>query len=73
VRASIASRNARPLGLAGRTVKVVWMELRELGARARVHDADGEDLGVVHLPWPVDPTDALVWLEQAFPRLANRL
>lgn len=25
----------------------------------RVHDVDGDDLGIAHAPWPVDPGDVL--------------
>lgn len=33
------------------------MELRDLGARVRLHADDGYDLGVVHVPAPVELRD----------------
>jgi hypothetical protein len=42
------------------------MGLGELGARVRLVDSDGDDLGVAHLPRPVLPGD-LAALEQGFP------
>lgn len=33
------------------------MELRDLGARVRLHARDGDDLGVVHAPAPIEPGD----------------
>ena len=35
----------------------VTMQLRQLGARTRVYDAEGDDLGVATLPRPVEPGD----------------
>jgi len=42
------------------------MGLGELGARVRLIDSDGDELGVAHLPRPVVPGD-LAALEQGFP------
>jgi hypothetical protein len=42
------------------------MSLGELGARVRLIDGDGEELGLAHLPRPVEPGD-LAALEQGFP------
>jgi hypothetical protein len=35
------------------------MNLRELGARVRLHAADGDDLGIAHAPAPVDVGEML--------------
>jgi hypothetical protein len=42
------------------------MGLGELGARVRLVDADGEVLGLAHLPRPVEPGD-LAALSEGFP------
>jgi hypothetical protein len=40
--------------------------LGDLGARVRLTDGNGDDLGVAHLPRPVEPGDLAV-LKQGFP------
>jgi hypothetical protein len=40
--------------------------LGDLGARVRLVDTDGDDLGLAHLPRPVEPGD-LAALKQGFP------
>jgi hypothetical protein len=42
------------------------MGLGELGARVRLTDGNGDDVGVAHLPRPVEPGD-LAALEHGFP------
>jgi hypothetical protein len=44
----------------------LFMSLGELGARVRLIDSDGDELGLAHLPHPVEPGD-LAALEQGFP------
>ena len=36
-----------------------WHDLRDLGARVRLHAADGGDLGVAHTPAPVELGDVV--------------
>lgn len=47
-------------------VHTLRMGLGELGVRVRLTDGNGDDLGVAHLPRPVEPGD-LAALEQGFP------
>jgi hypothetical protein len=42
------------------------MGLGELGARVRLVDSNSDDLGLAHLPWPVEIGD-MAALEQGFP------
>jgi hypothetical protein len=42
------------------------MGLGDLGTRVRLTDGNGDDLGLAHLPRPVEPGD-LAALEQGFP------
>jgi hypothetical protein len=33
--------------------------MSEIGVPVRVHDVDGEDLGIAYMPWPISPGDVL--------------
>jgi hypothetical protein len=42
------------------------IDLREIGARAHLYDASGDDLGFCHLPRPVVPGDLAANLDGIF-------